>query len=144
MAKKIAKSIGAAAVSTGIGAAGYYAQKVASENIGFVQENWWAGPAVTFAAAALIGTRKGRMASQIGASLATVAGYSAMMGYQLNAAGGDVGAVFEPRQQMALPSVPSEPVFIEETAPAALPEAAAVYADRGPYNHFNRPRTFGR
>jgi hypothetical protein len=134
--KKLLSSAGRAVVSAGIGGGGYLGQKLASENVEMLRDKWWALPAASFVVAALLGTRSGKLAQQVSSSLATVAGYTAVMAYQLQAAGSDTGAVFHPMtgsdaRQEVIP-VP-EPMLLPEPAP----ETAAVHY--APSRAYSRP-----
>lgn len=126
-------SVSEGAVAAGIGAGGYYLQKLASQNVEFLRENWWAGAAATFGISAILGTRRGRLPQKLSSALAATAGYSAVMAYDLQAAG-DTGAVFAP-QYRELPAPMPVPQMPQLPAPV---EAAAVYPPTGPYNHFAR------
>lgn len=124
------------AVSAGIGGAAFYAQRWLSEQSETMRENWYAGPLVTFAAGAFLMSRSNSTAKQIGASLATAAGYSGAMAYNLTESGQEAGAVFEPMARIPqVVDVEPEPMPV---LPEAAPEAGAVYPPMGPHNRYAR------
>lgn len=119
-------------VNTAIGVGGYYAQKFAQSKVDWLNENWWGMGAATFALAAVVGTSRKPIARQISSALGATAGYSLAMAYDLNQAGTETGAVFEPHRLTQV----VERVVEVPAEPAQLPEAAAVYPDSGPFNAY--------
>jgi hypothetical protein len=65
-----------------VGGVSYYGHKLAADNVSFVAENFWVGPA----AMALLGhfAKRSQRFGSAGAALVGAAGYSLAMGFALN------------------------------------------------------------
>lgn len=81
-AREIGRSVKGTAVQAIGGVGSYYAHKLASENIAFVRDNFWMGPAVL----GIVGHFLKRRMGGLGASMIGAGGYALAMGFALDQA----------------------------------------------------------
>lgn len=110
------------------GVVGYFAHKTASEKIGFVAQNWYAGPV----AMGILGhvLKKKAKTAQLGTAVLGAAGYAGALGYSLNkAAKPETKGLMQPGETGALQSV--DPYYLPDTIDTDASPETSAYEDEG-------------
>jgi hypothetical protein len=110
-----------------VGVVGYFAHKTASEKIGFVGQNWYAGPAAMGVLGHVL-KKKAKTAS-IGTALLGAAGYAGAFGYSLSkvAQKPDTKGLMSPGETGALQTV--DPYYLPDSGDTDASPETSAYSD---------------
>lgn len=111
-----------------VGVVGYFAHKTASEKIGFVGQNWYAGPV----AMGILGhvLKKKAKTANVGTALLGAAGYAGAFGYSLKSASKpETKGLMNPGEVGALQS--EDPFYLPDTIDTDASPETSAYDDSG-------------